>query len=65
MEIIIQYMTFKHVKRCSTLLPREIQIKTRTQYFSRQMSKNKTADSVDTGTGTQKLLYTVGGNENR
>lgn len=58
-------MTFKHVKRCSTLLPREIQIKTRTQYFSRQMSKNKTADSVDTGTGTQKLLYTVGGNENR
>ena len=28
------------------------------------MSKNKTADSVDKGIGTQKLLYTVGGNEN-
>lgn len=34
MEIITQNMSFKHVKRCSTLLPREIQLKTMTQYFS-------------------------------
>lgn len=35
-----------------------------TIFFPCQMSKNKTADRVDKGTGTRELLYTVAGNPN-
>lgn len=62
MEIRIQNMAFKCVK--DTQLPslvREVQTKTMIQYFSSQMSKNKTAGDADKAIGTQNACTLSGG----
>lgn len=62
-EIRIQNMAFTHMRRCSTLLLREIQIETIICYFS--LSKTETADVADEGVGKQGLLHTIGSNADR